>query len=85
MEFPYVARYAVTRYSGEHRRGGSRTPNAGNARATPCTGATGIAVDRTRPLSRAVRRRVARQLARLDHATEGEAVWWVEEASEFDT
>ncbi|OYV74887.1 MAG: hypothetical protein B7Z66_14965 [Chromatiales bacterium 21-64-14] len=36
------------------------------------------------PHSRAVRRRVARQVARLDRAAEGEAIRWIEAVSEFD-
>ena len=36
------------------------------------------------PHSRAVRRRVARQVARLDRTAEGEAMRWIEAVSEFD-
>ena len=36
------------------------------------------------PHSRAVRRRVARQVAGLDRAAEGEAIRWIEAVSEFD-
>ncbi len=36
------------------------------------------------PHSRAVRRRVARQVTSLDRAAEGEAMRWIEAVSEFD-
>ncbi len=36
------------------------------------------------PHSRAVRRRVARQVTQLDKAAEGEAMRWIEAVSEFD-
>lgn len=36
------------------------------------------------PHSRAVRRRVARQVTHLDRAAEGEAMRWIEAVSEFD-
>ncbi len=36
------------------------------------------------PHSRAVRRRVARQVTRLDRAAEGEAMRWIEAVLEFD-
>ena len=36
------------------------------------------------PHSRAVLRRVARQVARLDRAAEREAMRWIESVSEFD-
>jgi hypothetical protein len=34
--------------------------------------------------SKAVRRRIARQVARLDRAQEAEALGWIEAVSEFD-
>lgn len=37
------------------------------------------------PHSRTVRRRVARQVARLDRAAERDAMRWVEAVSEFDS
>jgi len=35
--------------------------------------------------SKAVRRRIAREVARLDHSRELEAMGWIESVSEFDS
>jgi hypothetical protein len=84
LDLSYVTRYAVTRYRGGYVAEASERMRAMRERRR-AQGMRELRLFVPDARSQVVRRRIARQVAKLDSRAEREAMCWIEAVSEFDS
>jgi len=80
-----VTRYAVTRYERKRRMAAPAERMKAMRQRRRARGLREVRLVMADARSRAVRRRVAKQIAGLDPERERDALQWIESVSEFDT